>query len=105
MAVPELRPHLREHADRAGRVRLVTRRQNQTSPTTPSPEAAASAAAFLAGQEITRTDCRACGAQVHGINGRYACGVCGWTSPWHEGHRALPTAEDDPDWPGHAQTG
>ncbi|MFF8293549.1 hypothetical protein ACF068_30670 [Streptomyces sp. NPDC016309] len=45
--------------------------------------------------EITHTDCRACGAAVSGLNGRYACGVCGWVNAWSEGHSALPTAADD----------
>lgn len=58
-------------------------------------EMAAAAAAFLAGQEITITACRECGSEVAGINGRYACGLCGWTNPWHEGHTELPTADDD----------
>ncbi|GGV28141.1 hypothetical protein GCM10010277_10110 [Streptomyces longisporoflavus] len=58
------------------------------------------AMAFLESQEITTTDCRGCGTQVSGISGRYACGVCGWTNPWDEGHRDLPVAEEDPDWPG-----
>lgn len=58
-------------------------------------ETAAAAAAFLAGQEITTTDCRRCGTQIAGVNGRYSCGACGWTNPWHEGHTALPTADDD----------
>ncbi|WP_420708400.1 hypothetical protein [Streptomyces sp. ERV7] len=35
-----------------------------------------------------------------GLDGRYACGVCGWTNDWSEGHRPLPRAEDDPDFPG-----
>ncbi|KAF0649223.1 MULTISPECIES: hypothetical protein [Streptomyces] len=50
--------------------------------------------------EITTTMCRGCGSQVSGLNGRYACGVCGWVNNWAEGHTALPTAEEDPDWPG-----
>jgi hypothetical protein len=57
---------------------------------------------FLASQEITTTDCRDCGSEVSGLKGRYACGLCGWTNPWHEGHGDLPAAEDDPDWPGTA---
>lgn len=67
----------------------------------PTREAAAKAAEFLDGQEITNTDCRGCGIQIAGIKGRYSCGACGWTNPWHEGHGNLPSAEDDPDWPGH----
>jgi hypothetical protein len=50
--------------------------------------------------EITTTMCRECGAGVSGLNGRYACGVCGWVNPWTEGHTILPTAEQDPDYPG-----
>ncbi|MEU9735159.1 hypothetical protein [Streptomyces sp. NPDC048002] len=59
--------------------------------------AAAAAAAFLNTQEITTTDCRGCGAEVSGVNGRYACGVCGWANHWSEGHNRLPGAEEDPD--------
>ncbi|MFG2722532.1 hypothetical protein ACGFW5_30190 [Streptomyces sp. NPDC048416] len=50
--------------------------------------------------EITEADCRKCGTRVAGLDGRYACGVCGWTNDWSEGHRPLPSAEDDPDYPG-----
>ncbi|MGW2044622.1 hypothetical protein ACWCPF_05495 [Streptomyces sp. NPDC001858] len=50
--------------------------------------------------EITKTECRQCGADVHGLNGRYACGLCGWVNHWSEGYGNLPTAEDDPDHPG-----
>ncbi|MGI5484547.1 hypothetical protein [Streptomyces lavendofoliae] len=50
--------------------------------------------------EITTTECRACGAAVSGLDGRYACGVCGWVNAWSEGHGVLPTAEQDPDHPG-----
>lgn len=65
-----------------------------------SVRTAAAAAAFLAGQEITYAQCRGCGCQIAGVKGRYSCGACGWTNPWHEGHGELPTAQDDPDWPG-----
>lgn len=51
--------------------------------------------------EITTTECRQCGAQVSGLNGRYACGLCGWVNHWSEGYGNLPTAQDDPDYPGH----
>jgi hypothetical protein len=51
--------------------------------------------------EITATDCRSCGAEVRGLNNRYACGMCGWVNHWAEGSGTLPTAEDDPDYPGH----
>ncbi|MEU3739970.1 hypothetical protein AB0E78_23200 [Streptomyces sp. NPDC032198] len=50
---------------------------------------------------ITTTDCRGCGTQISGISGRYACGVCGWTNPWDEGHQDLPTMDEGPDRPGH----
>lgn len=62
----------------------------------PTPEAAAAAAAFLDGQEITTTNCRGCGTEISGINGRYSC-ACGWVNHWREGHGELPTADDDPD--------
>lgn len=55
----------------------------------------AEAAAFLANQEITTTGCRRCGTEISGINGRYACGVCGWVNNWAEGHTELPTAPVD----------
>ncbi|MCP9946874.1 hypothetical protein LUX12_21995 [Streptomyces somaliensis] len=45
--------------------------------------------------EITTTMCSACGSQVSGLNGRYACGVCGWVNNWAEGHADLPHAEGD----------
>lgn len=51
------------------------------------------------GPEITRTDCRQCGTEIYGIDGRYACPACGWVNSWSEGHRDLPTARDDPDHP------
>jgi hypothetical protein len=43
--------------------------------------------------------CHDCGAEVHGVNGRYACGLCGWVNHWSEGSTPLLTAEDDPDYP------
>ncbi|MFF5532870.1 hypothetical protein [Streptomyces cinerochromogenes] len=58
-------------------------------------EKAAAAAAFLEGQEITRTQCVQCYSEIAGVNGRYACGNCGWVNPWTEGHKPLPTADDD----------
>ncbi|MER6249343.1 hypothetical protein ABT210_39810 [Streptomyces griseorubiginosus] len=64
-------------------------------------QTAAAAAAFLDGQEITTTNCRRCGTEISGVKGRYSCGACGWTNPWHEGHGGLPSAQEDPDWPGH----
>ncbi|WP_189950806.1 hypothetical protein [Streptomyces alanosinicus] len=50
--------------------------------------------------EITRTECQKCGAEIHGLNGRYCCALCGWVNHWSEGHRDLPDLEDDPDYPG-----
>ena len=66
----------------------------------PPEDVAADTAATPTGAEITTTECRGCGAMVSGLNGRYACGVCGWVNDWSEGHTALPSAEDDPDHPG-----
>lgn len=54
----------------------------------------------LARREITTTICRGCGADVSGVNGRYACGRCGWCNHWSEGTRELMRPEDDPDYPG-----
>ena len=51
--------------------------------------------------EITSTECKQCGTQIFGVDGRYACQMCGWVNHWSEGLKDLPTAEDDPDWPGH----
>ncbi|WP_329376116.1 hypothetical protein [Streptomyces sp. NBC_01483] len=62
---------------------------------TPPPRAPMQAAEFLSGQEITTTDCRRCGTQIAGINGRYSCSACGWVNDWSEGHTDLPTADDD----------
>jgi ribosomal protein S27AE len=53
------------------------------------------AVAFLESQEITTTDCRRCGTQLAGINGRYSCSVCGWVNHWSEGHSELPIGDDD----------
>jgi ribosomal protein L37E len=48
--------------------------------------------------EITRTDCRQCGTEVHGIAGRYACAGCGWVNHWAEGDSDLPSESDDLNW-------
>ncbi|MER7001104.1 hypothetical protein [Streptomyces sp. NPDC000410] len=61
-----------------------------------TPEAAEPTAT---GYEITRTECKRCGSEVFGIDGRYACSVCAWVNHWSEGHRALPEARDDADCP------
>ncbi|URM92490.1 hypothetical protein LUW75_23895 [Streptomyces sp. MRC013] len=63
-----------------------------TSRWEPEPERTA---ATQTTPEITTTMCSACGSQVSGLNGRYACGVCGWVNNWAEGHTALPHAEED----------
>ncbi|MFK0182480.1 hypothetical protein ACIQVR_41760 [Streptomyces xanthochromogenes] len=49
--------------------------------------------------DITYTQCKRCGTELAGLDGRYSCGVCGWSNHWSEGHRPLPRAEDDPDAP------
>ncbi|MFE9847346.1 hypothetical protein ACFYPN_00835 [Streptomyces sp. NPDC005576] len=54
----------------------------------------------MAAPEVTYTECRRCGTLIAGLDGRYACAGCGWVNDHSEGHRALPTAEDDPDYPG-----
>ncbi|MEU8777320.1 hypothetical protein [Streptomyces sp. NPDC048606] len=53
----------------------------------------------LSALEITETECRQCGTLIAGLNGRYACPLCGWVNDHSEGHAALPTAEEDPDHP------
>ncbi|MFJ7904528.1 hypothetical protein ACIQ6V_29280 [Streptomyces sp. NPDC096198] len=65
-------------------------KRKQSAPLAPVP-----AVEFLASQEITQTQCRQCGSEVAGVNGRYACGVCGWVNHWSEGHNDLPTTADD----------
>ncbi|MCB5170226.1 hypothetical protein LG634_36190 [Streptomyces bambusae] len=49
--------------------------------------------------EITEAECRRCGTLIAGLDGRYACGVCGWVNDHSEGHRPLPHADEDPDRP------
>ncbi|MFE3826140.1 hypothetical protein [Streptomyces sp. NPDC059092] len=49
------------------------------------------------GPQITYAECRRCGTQIAGLDGHYSCGVCGWVNHHSEGHRALPTADDDTD--------
>ncbi|WP_079149928.1 hypothetical protein [Streptomyces agglomeratus] len=50
--------------------------------------------------EITETECRQCRTLIAGLDGRYACPHCGWVNEHIEGHRTLPTAKDDVDYPG-----
>ncbi|WP_437051162.1 hypothetical protein [Streptomyces sp. enrichment culture] len=76
--------------------RRVTKNRRTGAPASaPCPEMAATAAAFLDGQQITTTQCGLCGTEIAGVNGRYSCGVCGWTNPWWEGTRTLTGAADD----------
>ncbi|GHH56299.1 hypothetical protein [Streptomyces candidus] len=44
---------------------------------------------------ITRTDCPCCGARVEGLDGRYACALCGWVNHWTQGHHELHHAEEN----------
>ncbi|MFD3698025.1 hypothetical protein ACFWUZ_18040 [Streptomyces sp. NPDC058646] len=53
----------------------------------------------IEGPQITEAECRRCGTLIAGLDGRYACGVCGWSNHWNEGHSQLPSAEDDLDQP------
>ncbi|MFJ7259954.1 hypothetical protein ACIQV2_07285 [Streptomyces globosus] len=66
-------------------------------PTRADPSAAAPAP--LPAPEITEAECRRCGTYIAGLDGRYACGVCGWVNDHSEGHRRLPRADEDPDRP------
>ncbi|TXS57986.1 hypothetical protein [Streptomyces sp. t39] len=50
------------------------------------------------GPEVTRTECKRCGKQIRGVNGRYACSLCGWVNHWSEGHNRLPSGAEDPDY-------
>ncbi|MFF2941253.1 hypothetical protein ACFVSQ_15570 [Streptomyces niveus] len=47
--------------------------------------------------QITEAECRQCGTLIAGLDGRYACPLCGWVNNWSEGHTILPTGPDDPD--------
>ncbi|MFJ6074026.1 hypothetical protein ACIQFU_24850 [Streptomyces sp. NPDC093065] len=73
----------------------MTRRKTSLPQAVPDPETAAAAAAFLERQEITHTQCGQCGTEIAGVNGLYSCGVCGWSNPWWESSKELPTADDD----------
>ncbi|MFK0013694.1 hypothetical protein [Streptomyces sp. NPDC091027] len=63
------------------------------------PEERAESTAPLPPPEITEAECRRCGTLIAGLDGRYACGVCGWVNDHSEGHRRLPRADEDPDRP------
>ncbi|MFB7178278.1 hypothetical protein ACFCYI_11280 [Streptomyces sp. NPDC056257] len=62
--------------------------EERTESTTPLPP-----------PELTEAECRRCGTYIAGLDGRYACGVCGWVNDHSEGHRRLPRADEDPDRP------
>ncbi len=62
-------------------------------------EPPADATAPLPAPELTEAECRRCGTYIAGLDGRYACGVCGWVNDHSEGHRRLPRADEDPDRP------
>ncbi|MGW5850371.1 hypothetical protein ACWFQ8_20885 [Streptomyces sp. NPDC055254] len=53
----------------------------------------------LPAPELTEAECRRCGTYIAGLDGRYACGVCGWVNDHSEGHRRLPRDDEDPDRP------
>ncbi|MFD0358127.1 hypothetical protein ACFVHW_30990 [Streptomyces sp. NPDC127110] len=63
------------------------------------PDPSAESTAPLPAPEITEAECRRCGTLIAGLDGRYACGVCGWVNDHSEGHRRLPRADEDPDRP------
>ncbi|MFF4322358.1 hypothetical protein [Streptomyces sp. NPDC001568] len=63
------------------------------------PDAYAESTAPLPAPELTEAECRRCGTYIAGLDGRYACGVCGWVNDHSEGHRRLPRADEDPDLP------
>ena len=88
-----MRADLRDHARTDDKVGAVTNRSKR--PAVQPGTTPAEAAAFLDAQEITTTGCRRCSTEISGINGRYACGNCGWVSHWSESHTELPTAPRD----------
>ncbi|MEU6310657.1 hypothetical protein [Streptomyces sp. NPDC047014] len=63
----------------------------------PAADPASSDDEVLTALEITTTECRQCGTLISGLNGRYACPLCGWVNHHSEGHAGLPTAQDDLD--------
>lgn len=62
-------------------------------------DSCAESTAPLPAPELTEAECRRCGTYIAGLDGRYACGVCGWVNDHSEGHRRLPRADEDPDRP------
>ncbi|MFB6583270.1 hypothetical protein ACFCYC_38690 [Streptomyces sp. NPDC056402] len=63
------------------------------------PEERTESTVPLSPPELTEAECRRCGTYIAGLDGRYACGVCGWVNDHSEGHRRLPRADEDPDRP------
>ncbi|MFI6148817.1 hypothetical protein [Streptomyces sp. NPDC051109] len=74
-------------------------RTTRPSAAEPADGATARLPAPLPAPELTEAECRRCGTYIAGLDGRYACGVCGWVNDHSEGHRRLPTADEDPDRP------
>ncbi|MGO4462852.1 hypothetical protein AB4039_37080 [Streptomyces sp. M-16] len=64
-----------------------------------APDTYPDSTAPLPAPELTEAECRRCGTYIAGLDGRYACGVCGWVNDHSEGHRRLPRADEDPDRP------
>ncbi|AWZ05044.1 MULTISPECIES: hypothetical protein [unclassified Streptomyces] len=77
----------------------MTRRTTGEQPPERCEDHADSATAPLPAPELTEAECRRCGTYIAGLDGRYACGVCGWVNDHSEGHRRLPRADEDPDRP------
>ncbi|MEC4574789.1 hypothetical protein [Streptomyces virginiae] len=73
----------------------MTRRHHRSHLAEERPESTAP----LPAPELTEAECRRCGTYIAGLDGRYACGVCGWVNDHSEGHRRLPRADEDPDRP------
>ncbi|MGW6709134.1 hypothetical protein ACWGDE_30180 [Streptomyces sp. NPDC054956] len=77
----------------------MSRRTTGEQPPERCEDQADSATAPLPAPELTEAECRRCGTYIAGLDGRYACGVCGWVNDHSEGHRRLPRADEDPDRP------
>ncbi|WP_223837893.1 hypothetical protein [Streptomyces venezuelae] len=78
----------------------MTRRPPELEPTpAPTQDPTPESTAPLPAPELTEAECRRCGTLIAGLDGRYACGVCGWVNDHSEGHRRLPRADEDPDVP------
>ncbi|GAA0276285.1 hypothetical protein GCM10010302_12390 [Streptomyces polychromogenes] len=75
----------------------MSRRSHGAHP--PDAHANPQTGAPLPAPQLTEGQCRRCGTHIAGLDGRYACGVCGWVNDHSEGHRRLPTADEDPDRP------